>query len=827
MPPAATLSALPSNPSLVAILLVARTRAGPSLAFHYPLSPDPSAASSSRLDAAWYGNPGTQLHDLDDSDEDRSDDTDERTEDEADDTASVRALSRLSAGAKTGTGGRASASIKSRAFNLAGGDDQVDEELVDESHVKSRHHSGSSGEGASNAARGPESNRLLGYTHDGLSKLLSPSRTFNKRCFEVSVDGLVFVSAPRFAYEDGSWRRERRRSKKTGDESKDDDSDEAIDMTADDHLEDQPTQSSRCVPVPLGTTPSSDAGSDGLITGSDLAMYNLVFVLNPSALEYRRRVDDMYEHVAKKFAKTLKHEQAHHAYISQEIRIMSRLKEQAKEEQTPMYAVWQRLMKESTLANAIALTFDAISNSKIANIRLSKKRDASFKLPLADSTSSLPTPFQPQMPGLWLTTADASDLDDDVIGDGVVRSPHFALLLLEDKSSLLKEVESDRKGNSTKLAFLIRNLTPTKSLQRLSTKLSVDLRDLIILARHLIYWRRARAIPPLRPGDIYIVSPNADTRQIHDASAEFATHFPRPLPSLPTILERLSGKPQAYKNLIPSTDHKERYMEILAWLMRGGWVTQLRTFGWIQVSPSVKAAVALKLTKQSERKNGQQGRLSFGSSDSPFTGDSMKSPSSTSTRSVVWSPEHRIKGAQLGDTLSPRSNPPFKSPLSRAEPDIGPLALNARPDRSTASTPLSTKTQRTVVGNKSDKKPSPLRLARSPSPAITSAIDTITITDSQPDDDETIEPLDTSSYTTSIVHNPLRASKEESEWIQHIGTTIDDEECRKFWPTMIKYFDGQHALEMISPKEGMKKKIVAGILARLGKEGVLFCVKRW
>ena len=141
----------------------------------------------------------------------------------------------------------------------------------------------------------------------------------------------------------------------------------------------------------------------------------------------------------------------------------------------------------------------------------------------------------------------------------------------------------------------------------------------------------------------------------------------------------------------------------------------------------------------------------------------------------------------------------------------------------------SDKTQLTMIGNKSEKKPSPLRLARSPSPAVTgsaTAIDAITISDSQPDDD-TIEPLDTSSYHTSIVHNPLRASKQESEWIQHIGSTLDDEEARKFWPTLLKYFDGQHALEMISAKEGVKKKVIAGMLARLGKEGVLFCVKRW
>lgn len=84
------------------------------------------------------------------------------------------------------------------------------------------------------------------------------------------------------------------------------------------------------------------------------------------------------------------------------------------------------------------------------------------------------------------------------------------------------------------------------------------------------------------------------------ASAAYEAMFPT-LPSLAKMLSALScGSPRPYFSYIPSKDHKEAYYDILAWLVRGGWVTQLRTFGWVKVSPEVKMAV------QDQRINGHQ-----------------------------------------------------------------------------------------------------------------------------------------------------------------------------------------------------------------------------
>lgn len=116
---------------------------------------------------------------------------------------------------------------------------------------------------------------------------------------------------------------------------------------------------------------------------------------------------------------------------------------------------------------------------------------------------------------------------------------------------------------------------------------NISLADIQLLARHLVYWRRARAIPPLHQRDTYIVSPNADMSKLEMASRLYEATFPT-LPGLPKILSILSGTPRPYASLIPTKDHKEMYFLILAWLLRGGWVTQLRTFARIKVNSGVK-----------------------------------------------------------------------------------------------------------------------------------------------------------------------------------------------------------------------------------------------
>lgn len=105
-------------------------------------------------------------------------------------------------------------------------------------------------------------------------------------------------------------------------------------------------------------------------------------------------------------------------------------------------------------------------------------------------------------------------------------------------------------------------------------------------AQHFIFWRRAIAIPPLHARDMYIVSPNCDLRKLPQATAQWARQFPLS-PALPNFLAELSVAPRPYKSHCPSKAHRPVYMAMLAWLMRGGWVTQLCTFAYVVVWPEI------------------------------------------------------------------------------------------------------------------------------------------------------------------------------------------------------------------------------------------------
>ncbi|MCJ1296455.1 Nitrogen permease regulator 3 [Xylographa carneopallida] len=151
------------------------------------------------------------------------------------------------------------------------------------------------------------------------------------------------------------------------------------------------------------------------------------------------------------------------------------------------------------------------------------------------------------------------------------------------------------------LTHYLRASTPTRSFSQIALLTSIPLPEILLLASHLIYWRRARAIPPLHARDTYIVSPNADMRRLASASAQYARLFPA-LPPLPKMLALLSGtQPRTVGSLIPSKDHKEAYLGILAWLLRGGWVTQLRTFAWVRVPARIQAAVAAQSQQEQGR----------------------------------------------------------------------------------------------------------------------------------------------------------------------------------------------------------------------------------
>ena len=338
-------------------------------------------------------------------------------------------------------------------------------------------------------------------------------------------------------------------------------------------------------------------------------MFNMVFVLNPPILEYPLRTKEMYDHVVKKFGRALKWEQARLNYIWTESELIQSIESKHFSKRSPSSALYSELLARSSLARAISSVYTSISSNRIASVTLGPGISISLQIPPITSTSVLPSATDPPaQPGLWLTTADeppsaTSDIDANIPPSGSFHlAKHFTLLLLDSPQKILKDISAAGGPLAAPLSNFINAFTPTKSFHKISLASSIPIAEIQVLAQHLIYWRRAIAIPPLHQRDTYIVSPNADMRKLKDACKTYEATFPT-LPGLAKMLSALSGTPRPYSTLIPTPDHKEAYITLLGWMLRGGWVTQLRTFAHVRVDPEVKKEV-----REKERQEKLDGR---------------------------------------------------------------------------------------------------------------------------------------------------------------------------------------------------------------------------
>lgn len=286
----------------------------------------------------------------------------------------------------------------------------------------------------------------------------------------------------------------------------------------------------------------------------------------------------------------------------------------------------------------------------------------SLQIPPITSTSVLSSATdQPTLPGLWLTTADSVHNPDDSVSFGTATTPaqiakHFALLLLDNEATILKDVEASDGKLGSPLAHYIRCSKPTKSFSQIAAMHNIPLSDIQLLSQHLIYWRRARAVPPLHQRDTYIVSPNADLKKLAVATKTYEAMFPT-LPSLPKMLSALSGPPRPWGSLIPSKDHKEAYFSILAWLLRGGWVCQLRSFAWVKVEADVKEAVLDMMRYERDRRRGS------GSTDQTGKGSEQASPPKRTRHESTTNGNRLPKEAESTDSiiLAPQKASPMES----------------------------------------------------------------------------------------------------------------------------------------------------------------------
>ena len=518
---------------LAAVILVARSRPGPHLVFHYP-------ANAQKLPAA----PHKQADDDSDSEEEPE----------------------------------PPLQVDHDASKLNVKDDFKDNANPDDNLVQ--HASG---------------DQILGYSEETLRKLLSPGCWSDRKKFEICIDGLTFIGHPMHAGKDGNWakkhshddhitKQEPRPITPTPVRKSDEDTTESSigitvtksttpDKAAQDFTHVPDSFDSRLEGHSLAASMNSGSSTSAYVLPEELTMFNLVFVTRSSRSDdAQRAVSDLYEHVAKKLSKAIHHCQKHDRYLGMECKKLLSLKTKATlEGSVDPEAIGEQMVNGSELAWALKEVYEKITAGEVAGIRLN------------GNAMSLQIP-------------PSHDIKQ---GEEPLLTSQSAILLLEDKDIMLKELAHP---DASPLAYFIREHTPTTSLHKLATNLSIPIEDILALARHLILWRKARPTSPLNPRNTYIVGRYAPLDRLQSFYiADYLAKFPVST-TLPLMLKLLSGKPIKYGMLIPSREHRVPYMDILAYLVQHRFVEQLKTYGWLQAPPSIMAKAVTTEEKVNENR---------------------------------------------------------------------------------------------------------------------------------------------------------------------------------------------------------------------------------
>lgn len=204
-------------------------------------------------------------------------------------------------------------------------------------------------DGSGSSSRAPWES-LLGLPGSVWEKLLSPSRSWHKRRYEVGINDLALIGWPVFVREDGNWRKQRRKKQKkkpraeweggelghnenaeeaqAGDGVVSPDMGASIASIADSLV--SPTDTKRTSTASAKVGKSTDDNDDPE-DKDHMTMFNVVFVMDPPLLEYSMRVKEIYENIIKKFAKALKWEQARTGYVWKESQHILQVRRKARE----------------------------------------------------------------------------------------------------------------------------------------------------------------------------------------------------------------------------------------------------------------------------------------------------------------------------------------------------------------------------------------------------------------------------------------------------------------------------------------------------------------
>jgi nitrogen permease regulator 3-like protein len=709
-----------------------------------------------------------------------------------------------------------------------------------------------------------------GFPTRDLENILTPARAYHKKLFSLSLDQLHAASYPVYVPDNGIWKKKKRQPKSRPSLSAKasagpgDDGDRKISNGG------EPPTLAAIVPQieTYHFTEEAEMQEEGEEEEGDgerandeaaapeekneekksgMTMFNLVFLLDPKKHEAKDLVETLYFHILRKINKAYKYAQQRSDFVWKESKKILALKEKGRENKTRMSVLWRQILDTSSLASSMQDVYEAVCSNRIAALQLETPQGTvthSVQIPVPFHLPDLPNSDDAEaedLRGLWITTANNfADLDMAAIDDPSFLDKTFALLLLHDEKKIISELQGDPDETTNAMIEFVRLSKPTTSFHQIGQGPSLSPAQVRKYAQHFIFWRRAIAIPPLHARDIYILSPNSKTSSLPKASQAWARAFPL-APPLPNFLAELSMAPRSYKHFAPSKNHRPQYLQMLAWLMRGGWVTQLCTFAYVVVWPEIQYEVEYQIETDEIKKAEIAASSSTNTSGEPSSPDSPEAehpipPASDSGRAPYEDIEKgRAQQVRSGATYEPSRSRPA-SPSVRDTDSNDSLILSpstsAAPttdlERSISSLPPLTELETTVNPNESiaeaarlnrladrrtrDHAERAAQHARRPPPRAT-------------DHPSTNTAAYLSHLSPYIILDAKKATGKESMYLSAIGRRFKDARIRNSWPVFWKYFNGHTALERVALMEDLKRKETWSLLSGMGEH--LISVRHW
>ncbi|KAL1899375.1 Nitrogen permease regulator 3 [Ceratocystis pirilliformis] len=579
---------------------------------------------------------------------------------------------------------------------------------------------------------------------------------------------------------------------------------------------------------------------------SPMTMFNLVFFLNPKKHETNELVENIYRHVLKKTTRIFKYSQQQSDFVWKESKRILATKDKGREMKASMNDLWLEIMRTSSLAAAIRELYTAVSNNRIATLQLETAGGTlspSVQIPFPNSISQLPAEGAIQQQGIWLTTAHMTISDDNNSDEPEMVDRTFGLLLLGSDKKIIAELESDPDPTTVAMVEFVRLASqPNNTFQQMADTHKLTLSQVRKFASHFIFWRRGIAIPPLFARDVYIASPNLCPSRLPRASQEWQRQFPMALP-LPVFLSEISTAPRQWKYWSPAKAQRPEYMKMLAWLMRGGWVTQLCTFAYVVVWPEIiyEVRYAHEAAKLRTARELYERSEAAANASSPSTSASSSPLSSSPDQSRGsgfhhYSHSHHPPGSGgLGDISPGPVSPTIERRPQIGRPIKGAAAAVVAASISRAASHHSAASSATALARSNhstmaDQIAEHARLARQAAAAKRKAAEKQTAHARKTPPMATPHPSTNNAphlacIEPHIILDPRRATGNEAEYLDAIKARFASETTADSWQRFAKYFNGQYALERISLQEGMRRKDVFNRIGEMGE--YLLCVRHW